>query len=227
MRPEWPRTSPSGDAFDEFLGSFGADRTAGSAAERNSSAIDAEIYEHSAALDCRCIHPPAWNEQPVHGGVAGDDGIVRPTPRSNGIPVSIFSMVSPVAMMWCVEHSNYSVVPRLMEAKRVAIANDTDSQRIMYDRYLPQPPTMNLSDVKLSVEENMVLARAWIGLERWKDALDILESFPSWPVAITDSSKPWMKGTIPGLPSDPAALCRRKLGLPEPEPANPKLFHSC
>jgi tetratricopeptide (TPR) repeat protein len=218
------RTSPSGVAFDEFLGSFGADHTAG--VQRLNEILPELTRKYTNIAPHLIVHAfirqPGTNN-PFMAELLGTTESCAQHPDQMAFPSIYFPMVSPVATTWCVEHSNYSVVPRLMEAKRVAIANDTDSKGGMYYRYPPKTPTMNLSDVKLLVEENMVLARAWIGLERWKDALDILESFPSWPVAITDSSKPWLKGTIPGLPSDLAALCRRKLGLPA-APPDPRLF---
>jgi hypothetical protein len=111
-----------------------------------------------------------------------------------------------------------------MEAKRrvTLAAGNKDLFPDYHGPHKPPVRTVKLSDIKLSSEEDMLLADAYVGLEQWNDALKIVEGFPSLPVA-TQSAELWLKGTIPGSSSDVDALCRLKLGLPA-LPPDPRIF---
>jgi len=133
------------------------------------------------------------------------------------LPGPYFTYVSHAAAQWCLDHRQYAVVPRLMEAKRRAISINTDASTPSITMRYPDTgvrPTMKLTDVKLPVEDSITLATAYIGMEKWKEALEVIEALPSRPLPAPGNGNAWVKGTIPGVPSDMDALCRQKLGMP-------------
>ena len=135
-----------------------------------------------------------------------------------------FRLVSPGATTWCLQHSNYAAVPRLLQAEiRAYLALDALT---LANAHSPTLLIMNnrptFKDGDLPPRDRLILARAYIGLERWKDALDVMESLPARPIPAGRDTA-WLRGTIPGATNDLAALCRQKLGLPE-LPPDPRLF---
>jgi tetratricopeptide (TPR) repeat protein len=62
-------------------------------------------------------------------------------------------------------------------------------------------------------EMKLRLGYALLGLERWKEALDLFEGFAAAPLFVAPDG-PWGEGSIPVFPSEVAAQCREKLGLP-------------
>ena len=66
---------------------------------------------------------------------------------------------------------------------------------------------------KLDEEQLMSLAFGYLGLERWREALSIFESFQNRPVKMGDVGF-WGRAFTIVLPSKHVAECRERLGLP-------------
>src|SRR5437773_674741 len=63
------------------------------------------------------------------------------------------------------------------------------------------------------------LGFAYLALERWHDALSVLENLGEVSI-VMQSDGPWGDAWTPFVPAGKAALCREKLGLPASMPAD-------
>ena len=101
---------------------------------------------------------------------------------------------------WCFENTNYPLAVSLMEGKRRAAA---------------------VGHAEFNEQDKISLAYAYVAVERWKDALDIFESFGNQPVE-AHGNGPWGRARRPIYGDKMAAYCRSKLGLSTP--VNPLEF---
>ena len=92
---------------------------------------------------------------------------------------------------WCFARTNYGLAVKLMEGERRAAAK-------------------GYSD--FNQQEKLKLAYAYLAVERWKDALDVLGEFSNQPVR-PEGEGPWGKAFTPVLTDELVAQCREKLGL--------------
>jgi tetratricopeptide (TPR) repeat protein len=90
---------------------------------------------------------------------------------------------------WCMENRQYALAVEIGEA----------AQRVATEGY-----------AKFEREEKVKLALAYRALERWQEALSLFESLGNQPMELL-FSRLWGR---PFLPSQAAAECRAKLGLP-------------
>jgi tetratricopeptide (TPR) repeat protein len=65
---------------------------------------------------------------------------------------------------------------------------------------------------KFGEQDKIALGFAYVGVERWNDALEIFETFSNHPVSMT-SDGPWGKAFMPMFPDKMASFCRQKLGM--------------
>jgi hypothetical protein len=99
----------------------------------------------------------------------------------------------------CYRKALFAVCAELMEAKRLA--------------------SIEARDVAFGERDKVRLAFAYMALARWNDALAILEDLGENGI-VMQADGPWVDAWKPYLPARSAALCREKLGLPEPVKAD-------
>jgi len=102
---------------------------------------------------------------------------------------------------WCLEKKHFTLAVKLMEGHR---------------RVAEQ------GHIRFGEQEMIKLAYAYMGAQRWKDALDIWETFSGKPV-VPIGTGPWGTGGVPVLTDTLTAYCREKLGLPQQR--NPRRFN--
>ncbi|MDB6112530.1 MAG: hypothetical protein JWR69_4280 [Pedosphaera sp.] len=98
---------------------------------------------------------------------------------------------------WSLEHKAYGLRLKILEAK-IRFAED-DGGAV---------------DFRPEDEDRMSLAFTYEAAQRWKEALQVFESWSNQPVPIF-SSGPWGRGPTVVRTSKAANYCRRQLGLPE------------
>jgi hypothetical protein len=98
------------------------------------------------------------------------------------------------AFDWLCEHKLYSDAVRFMEGFQIA-------------RKRPKRYPLNYT-----YEDKIALAFAYEGAERWKDALDIFDSFSNRPLKM-HHEEPWTCACTPMQTGKEANECRAKLGL--------------
>lgn len=102
---------------------------------------------------------------------------------------------------WCLAQKLYPLALDLVEAKRQAA--------------LRQP------EIKFTGQDKVRLAFIYLRQEDWRHALSVFEELGDTAV-VMEADGPWGKWGKPFLPDRQGALCREKLGLPQP--ANAGLF---
>jgi tetratricopeptide (TPR) repeat protein len=109
---------------------------------------------------------------------------------------SYWSLLGNGVYDWSFQHKQYGLAAQVMEGKLKAAAAEG-----------------NISLNVQNGEDRIALAYAYLGMERWQQALAVFESFSNQPVAMLGNG-PWGRGLNPVLTGKEAAYCRQKLGLP-------------
>ena len=167
-------------------------------------------------------------------------------------PDFFFGYIGDRSFSWCMNHQQYALAARLIEAKsRELVTAAKIGPLVTASKPGPEGPSSaaksnmiatlgvflstnppvsaiaatfhtnssatNAGTRMLSGHDKIRLARAYARMERWQDALDIIDSIPKRPVPTGPDfppPAPWEPYTIPGYTNDAEALCREKLGLP-------------
>jgi hypothetical protein len=99
---------------------------------------------------------------------------------------------------WCLHRKLYAFAAELVEAKREA--------------------ALRKPEIGFNERDKVCLAFAYLRLERWRDALSVLEGLGDVSV-VMQWDGPWGRAFDPFLPARQAALCREKLGMAQPASA--------
>lgn len=93
---------------------------------------------------------------------------------------------------WCFDHGSYDLVVRLIQERQRA------EREHHADRFFD--------------EERIMLAYAFMGEQRWREALDIFNTYSNRPVDVS-AKGPWGGLFVPVLTGKEAAYCEQKLGI--------------
>jgi hypothetical protein len=120
---------------------------------------------------------------------------------------------------WCVRHAREVFQPRQFWSAARFSAYGWLMKKQLYPQairtlegYREVADTKVVKDVKLEERDHVALAYAYMGAERWQDALVIFESFTNKSVVMKGDG-PWGRAFDPVLTGKQAAWCREKLGL--------------
>jgi hypothetical protein len=103
---------------------------------------------------------------------------------------------------WSFEHKLYALAVQVMEPA------------VQMGERLPRTGAgRNAFSISWRAQDRIALAYAYMGAERWRQALAVFESFTNQPV-LMDNQGPWGTWSTPVLTGREAAYCRQKLGLP-------------
>ena len=122
-----------------------------------------------------------------------------------------FTRLSRDCYNWCMANQMYALALRLVQVKNHAqmIKGGVDSSFGIDAGVYTDSPVLFDSEAVLR-EDKMRIIYACMALERWQDALDLLEGVPSQPFSVAGQG-PWGGAVIP---TELIAQCQEKLGLP-------------
>jgi tetratricopeptide (TPR) repeat protein len=180
-------------AIDTFVKSFGTNRAA--AVKRLDELLPDLQKKYPDATPFLLAAAVQWQPNtnaPVVAAFEQSIGDYADKPEKVLVPREYWIQVS-YCFDWFMKQKSYPTALRLIQARIRGVAYSHLAELYPADR--------------------LGLGFALLGVERWKEALEVFEKFPSAPLYVAESG-PWGRGHVPVFPTMLAAQCREKLGLP-------------